>query len=400
VAERLADASYPPDDRLLDELREAWRAIEAARAGLTSPIAALRPLERFALALSPVEDGAFAVTRLTRHGDGSWHPTLAGDGLSALVAGAPSASERSIEVDQTNASVVVGERIIVKWFRTVGPGPSRAAILLTHLGEVGFGGIPAPLGRVCWRSPDGAEYTLAQGDAYLPGARDGWEWCVERAERADASVGAELGSLVAGLHRALATPSAVILDPVVTVEVEGVEAWRHAALDTLELAIDVTDGPDGEAIRRWAPTMRHALDGIAWREGLAVQPVHGDLHVGQVLEWSGGLAVIDFDGNPTLGEEANALRQPLERDVAQMLSSIDHVGRVVIKRRPAEKAAIEAWIAAARDGFLGSVGTVDGRLVDAFEVEQECRELVYAARYLRRWRYAPMAALAARFGAG
>ena len=32
---------------------------------------------------------------------------------------------------------------------------------------------------------------------------------------------------------------------------------------------------------------------------MATQPVHGDLHVGQVLEWSGGLAVIDFDGNPS-----------------------------------------------------------------------------------------------------
>ena len=31
------------------------------------------------------------------------------------------------------------------------------------------------------------------------------------------------------------------------------------------------------------------------------------------------------------------------------------------------------------------------------QVEQECRELVYAARFLKRWRYAPLATLRARF---
>ena len=34
----------------------------------------------------------------------------------------------------------------------------------------------------------------------------------------------------------------------------------------------------------------------------------------------------------------------------------------------------------------------------AFEIEQERRELVYAARFLPRWRYAPLATLKARFG--
>jgi maltokinase len=40
----------------------------------------------------------------------------------------------------------------------------------------------------------------------------------------------------------------------------------------------------------------------------------------------------------------------------------------------------------------------DARLLAAFEVEQECRELVYAARFLPRWRYAPLATLRARYG--
>jgi maltokinase len=146
--------------------------------------------------------------------------------------------------------------------------------------------------------------------------------------------------------------------------------------------------------------MRAALAGVPALGTVRVQPTHGDLHVGQVLEWTGGLAVIDFDGNPTLADDANALQQPRERDVAQMLSSIDHVGRVVARRGGPGVATAERWIEGAREAFLDAVGPLDERLLSAFEVEQECRELVYAARFLPRWRYAPMATLRARFGPG
>jgi maltokinase len=61
-------------------------------------------------------------------------------------------------------------------------------------------------------------------------------------------------------------------------------------------------------------------------------------------------------------------------------------------------AAIDRWIEEARRGFLSAVEPFDERLVVAFEVEQLCRELVYSARFLPRWRYAPMAALRERYG--
>ncbi len=31
-----------------------------------------------------------------------------------------------------------------------------------------------------------------------------------------------------------------------------------------------------------------------------VQRVHGDLHVGQILRWPGGLVVVDFHPNPVV----------------------------------------------------------------------------------------------------
>jgi maltokinase len=403
--------SYATDAALLGELRARWPPAEATdapageqpgyvRADIAAlePVGAVRLTDRFAVALAAESDaakGAFVVVPLVRGEGDRWRRARPGDGLSAFVAGAPVASERPVGVDQTHDSVVVGERAIVKWFRHVGPGPSRAVTLLAHLAAVGFPGIPMPLGSLAWRSPAGPDLALAQGDAYLPGARDGWEWCVERVPD-DASVGRGLGELVVGLHRALATPSAVIAEPIATATADDVAGWRTAATATLDEALALDDDPE---LASFAPRMRDVLEAPRAAGDIGLQPVHGDLHVGQVLSWPGGLAVIDFDGNPTLPDAANALRQPRERDIAQMLTSLDHVGRVVDERSGGTRTReVERWFAAVREGFLAAVGPVDELLLAAFEVEQECRELVYAARFLPRWRYAPLATLRGRFG--
>jgi maltokinase len=421
VAQGLAASSYPADARLLAELRAAWPPLDATRdreigpveialAGI-DPVAALRLADQFAIALAS-EPGSpgYVVIPLTNHDD-RWRPATAGDGLSALVAGVPMASERRIGVDQTNESVVVGERAIVKWFRRTGPEPARATTLLAHLAEVAFPEIPAPLGAVTWRSPAGAELTLAEGDAFLPGARDGWEWCVERLERhvahGDANcpadcepwIGAELGRLVARLHAALRGPSPVIPDPSRTASPSDVRRWRAAAVAMLDEALRVTQAePAGrELLEAIGTRMRADLDGLPEDRSIPIQPVHGDLHVGQILEWPGGLAVVDFDGNPALSDAANELCQPVERDIAQMASSLDHVGRIVDERTAGIRhQLVEEWVARTRREFFAEVNA-DPALLAAFEVEQECRELVYAARYLPRWRYAPLASLRARY---
>ena len=422
---RLAASSYPADAGLLTELRAAWPPKDpdaAASRGYArpdladrEPAEALRLSDRLAIVLVREPDGSFLVLPLARpDGTAPWRLATAGDGLAAFVAGVPMAAERAIEVDQTNASVVVGERAIVKWFRRVGPGPSRAATILAHLDALGFAGIPAPLGTVSWRSPAGIELAIAQGDTFLPGARDGWEWCVERLGRhvghavgpcppdCDPWVGAPLGALVAGLHAALATPSSVIAMPRSEARADAIVEWRSRALATLDEALGLTAADDpkaGAALALLAPGMRTTIERLSGEGPVATQPVHGDLHVGQVLEWSGGLAVIDFDGNPTLDAGANALRQPVERDLAQMLTSLDHVGRIVDRRTEgAATDAVEGWIARTRREFLAIAGgDTDRRILAAFEIEQECRELVYAARFLPRWRYAPLATLRARF---
>ena len=127
-----------------------------------------------------------------------------------------------------------------------------------------------------------------------------------------------------------------------------------------------------------------------------------------MLRWDGGYAIGDFDGNPVLPVAERLAPQQAARDVAGMLQSIDHVGRVVLRRVDgADAHRVNIWISEAQARFevayrarlaeLGWIHLLDDRLVRPFQVEQECREFLYAVGHLPRWRYVPDQALQALF---
>ena len=308
-------------------------------------------------------------------------------------------AERPITVDQTNVSVVVGERAVVKWLRS--PGADRAPRLLAHLAAAGFTRMPAPHAAVF---RDGALVALVT--AFLPAAEDGWDWCVDALLAAleggpPASFGAELGTLAAELHAALATPSAVRAEPV-SVAAPGDGGWAAVLAEAVEVA---GEDEDGRWLRSVVPALAADLASPARdRAGPAVE-LHGDLHVGQVLRWRDGYAVTDFDGHPTAAHRP----EPVARDVAQLRTSVLHVAEIANRRTGgARRPALLAWGHSAADELLagyraglaarGLAHLLDEELLRPFEVEQECRELVYAARFLPRWRYAPMGVLRSWYG--
>ncbi|MEU4829242.1 hypothetical protein [Streptosporangium sp. NPDC023615] len=322
--------------------------------------------------------------------------------------GAPGAAERGFDVDQTNRSVVVGERVVVKWLTPPAPFPQPAPEVFAHLTATGFTATATPYASVSRRAADGSESLVALVTAYLPGARDGWEWCVDEAVAGTTAFAADLGALAADLHAAMATPSPVLPDPVrraAPVPAAGQSPWWLRAEEALREALALTGGEDGDWLAARAGTLRAALAPLSSPGPVPLIRIHGDLHVGQVLRWRDGYAVIDFDGNPTV-TGADPF-QPAARDLAQLTTSLEHVGQVAILRRGASPSEIAGWAAASRAALegayrerltaLGHAAPLDRSLLGAFEIEQECRELVYAARHLPRWRYAPMGVLRSRY---
>lgn len=378
--------------------------------------------EVVAVPLVPLHDGV----RRALAGDGAFAGILrflaagerAGRFRAEIVGEVPDpGEEHAIDVDQSNDSVAVGERAVVKVYPRVTPGPQPGLDLPAHLAAVGFAETPVPFGAVTWRDPRDRPVLLATAAGFLPGARDGWDWFVETVlDHVDGRAGLEravapaaaIGGLVARLHAALATPSAVLPEPVRPGDAAIVREWRARAEATLAEALAHTGGEEGERLQALAGEAASALRTLDAVGETPTMRIHGDLHVGQILRWDGGYAVGDFDGNPLAPQEARVARDAPARDVASMARALDHVGRVVQRRRPGREAAVNGWIEAARAGFfaayraqLASSGRddlYDERLLWPFEVAQECHEYVYAARYLPRWLYVPDLAMPALLG--
>lgn len=292
----------------------------------------------------------------------------------------PAAGERAITVDQTNESVVVGDAVVVKWAFLAEEGPHPAPSLLGVLAASGFRGTPTPWGALEWEGR-----LLALAVAFVPGAVDGWTWAVEDLATLDldrvAASAARVGALVADFHRALAPTSR-------PATVEETAAWRTDALADLDRAL-ATRPP---VLLQHAEQVREALTATVPAD-VAVQRVHGDLHVGQALR-ADGYVLTDFDGNPVVPAAERTREQPVELDVAGMAQSFTHAGIVVRRHHPdLDPAAVDEAAATARASFLAAYGDVDAGLLRAFSLRQVCREFTYAATHLPRWSYVPEAAL-------
>ncbi|MEY9875053.1 maltokinase [Streptacidiphilus sp. MAP12-33] len=333
--------------------------------------------------------------------------------------------ERGITVDQTNESVIVGERAVVKWavrLPAEGEPGSPAAQRIAALARAGFADMPEPRGLLTLANDEERPVLLASVVAYLPGAEDGWEWAVDdvrRLARGELSLdGAlapaqRLGELTARMHAALATCGRT------PASAAAVAAWGDRMRAELDEAVALVPGAEGARLAAWAPRIADAYAELAdgALAGTPLIDVHGDFHVGQVLRVGHSskvghhlraqerYAVVDFDGNPVLPAEQRAARQPAALDVVGMAASLDHVGRVVLFRTPeVDPAPVRAWIAAAQRAFLdayratlaasGAGDLLDERLAVPLRLAQEVREYLYAVRHLPHWVYVPDLSLA------
>ena len=95
-----------------------------------------------------------------------------------------------------------------------------------------------------------------------------------------------------------------------------------------------------------------------------VQPVHGDLHVGQMLRSGDDIVVIDFDGDPVSTPPGGfdpvdgVERRPAMVDLAALVQSVDHVARVVAKYRPDLAAPLDEFITAATAAVIDAYGEI------------------------------------------
>ncbi|MGW4928672.1 hypothetical protein ACWEOH_05910 [Agromyces sp. NPDC004153] len=338
----------------------------------------------------------------------------AGDGVARAIARlvvddvAADAPERGIAVDQTNTSVIVDGRLVVK---LVGrwAAADRAGDLLERLADAGSDDVARLHGRVGWRHPLLGDGTLAIVTEYLPGAEDGWTWAVDDVVAAlqggsDPDWPALLGARVARIHDVLGADA-------VASGADAPAARRARADAALAGAVEAAEGATGARLRNRRAALERGIRSLDDTAPGLEFPIHGDLHVGQVLASPDDTApdgrrytVIDFDGDPQLDAADRERADAAARDVAHLLVSLDLVAAVAQKRLRRADAAAWAWADRARSDLLGAyraelarTDLFDAALLPGFEAEQLAAELHYADRFLPAWRYAPDAAITHRY---
>jgi maltokinase len=341
--------------------------------------AELRPVERY-LFLSGEDRLAAPMLDAIVHGrtsgDWSFEPGIVLPGLLPREAG-----QRPIGLDQSNTTLVVGERLALKLYRRLERGlhpDIEIGRYLTEQASVAF--VPAYAGSVRWRG-----HAIALLQAYISGAEDGWTWAARAVQDGDVADIGRLGGNTANLHGALAQMASRRAAP------DEVEGWARSAAHQLDRALELVGGDAGRELAGYAERLRAEFRALQAGDPPVLTRVHGDYHIGQILRSPDGLRVVDFEGEPTKGlAQRSALGTPL-RDVAAMLRSFDHLARHVDRDlMPGRTAAIERWIADAREAFLSSYGDHDPRLLRALEMEKETYEFIYAATFLPEWMYAPV----------
>ncbi|WP_159029888.1 maltokinase N-terminal cap-like domain-containing protein [Streptomyces marincola] len=318
---------------------------------------------------------------------------------------------RPLGVEQSNSSVVLDERYLLKFFRRLQPGVNQELELPRALLEVGGAGhVPAILGSA-EGTLDGRPVTYAVVQHYVANAADGWSMALgsvrdllaggqvpDQAGGDFASEARRLGHTVAEVHDGLARARGTrVLGREGIVAVVGEmrarleQARRHiSALDRHAGSLDVL-----------FTAVESAVDEVT------IQRVHGDLHLGQVLRTPTDWLLVDFEGEPAATQDERLrMRSPL-RDVAGMLRSFDYAAhhQFIEPGHPAvpDPAAVrlaDEWSRRSQAAFCEGYAERSGAdprdqplLLRALLADKAVYEAVYESRWRPHWASLPVAAV-------
>jgi maltose alpha-D-glucosyltransferase/alpha-amylase len=397
--------------------------------------------------LRMLRDGATVPTS-----DGGRLEFLPEQALAALDPG-DDAEVRWLAAEQSNSSLVIGDAVVLKLVRKVAHGVHPEAEMSRYLTRIGYANTATLAGEVVHVDPDGTPHTVAilqryvdnQGDAWtrsfdflkraidelaLPAVGDGEP--AERDGEPDALLGyaafaGVVGTRLGELHVALAQPSddAAFAPERATPEhvdgwcVDAIASFGHA-LDVLATRLDALDPSARDA----AETLLASRDAAVQALGALVPRtldavctrIHGDFHLGQVLDVQGDALLIDFEGEPARALARRRAKSHPLRDVAGLLRSLSYVSataQFAIEKVPPQaagrkRALFDRFGQAAADRFVECYRAaaehaperfVDPRYADRllalFLIDKASYELCYEAANRPDWLGVPVGGLAA-----
>jgi maltose alpha-D-glucosyltransferase/alpha-amylase len=296
-------------------------------------------------------------------------------------------SSRVGTAEQSNTSILYGDKLILKLFRRLQPGENPDVEVGRFLTEVAhFDRIAPFLGDITMTSIAGEKTTLAMLQGLVANDGNGWTWFLRglqdffrripsgtdapevplpeflRAALCPAEVSAiagetldaaaTLGRRTAELHLAL---SSAANDPAFAPELashgdlardaEQIEAQLRSALDALKSKFSILDEPIADQAARLIAKRHELMNRSRSLSGISAAGqrirIHGDYHLGQTLrigedpamdrQAHGDFILLDFEGEPARPLSQRRQKQSPLKDVAGMLRSFSYAAFAALR---------------------------------------------------------------------
>jgi maltose alpha-D-glucosyltransferase/alpha-amylase len=297
--------------------------------------------------------------------------------------------------EQSNTSLIYGDRLILKLFRREEEGPNPDTEIGKYLTEKAhFEQVPPFAGSIEYAVEGGEPSTMGMLQGLVPNEGDGWKWTLEEldryyegcariefisdelpadivqlselplAKRSHELVGvyldaaAMLGRRTADMHIALAAPTN---DPNFAPEPLTVDDFRevlkrireHGSVVFDALRASMSQLPDDivESAGLVLSRRSHILERFRHLSGdnaLGLRTrIHGDYHLGQVLRFRSDFIILDFEGEPARSLAERRAKQSPMKDVAGMLRSYSYAAYAALinytSRRPEDLECLMPW---------------------------------------------------------
>ena len=280
-----------------------------------------------------------------------------------------------MRTEQSNSSAIFAEKLVMKLYRAIEDGPNPDLEVGRYLVDHGFEHVPPVLGSVSLRGSGGTSGTVAMIQAFVPNEGDLWDATrvavesflqdsaaepevpallrheetslldLSRTSPPDTArrlIGAYLetarvlGERIGQMHLTLAAADPANADfapeAMAPFHVRALyQSIRSGVRDSLNLlrsrqkSLSDADQAAGE----WLLHSSASVDAIARRlldqkiGGQRIR-VHGDLHLGQVLDTGGDVMIIDFEGEPARPLGERRLKRSALTDLAGMIRSFHY----------------------------------------------------------------------------
>jgi maltose alpha-D-glucosyltransferase/alpha-amylase len=325
---------------------------------------------------------------------------IRGKAFLELLAPAEKLQVRRGSAEQSNTSILFGDRFILKLFRRQEPGFNPDAEIGQYLTEkTSFNQIPPFAGSIevdGLGATDGKLANLALLQGLVANEGDGWKWTLEELDRYYEAcaplpfpenligkvqgplelsqnpptqvardhlglyleAGAILGRRTAELHLALATrtddpafaPEA-LTDVDLNAQFAGIRRHASSVLDLLKERLSYLPDEVVQVAASVLSRRRQILDRFGPLSGnfppIQRIRIHGDYHLGQVLRVKTDFVILDFEGEPARPLAVRRSKQCPLKDVAGMLRSFGYAAYAGLinytARHPEDLTRLEPW---------------------------------------------------------